>query len=135
MFEMEHEGWLALRKKWEAYWAQARADYATAVTLYDAGIYYASVFFSQQAAEKSLRGTLIRKCLKMPRSHNLIVMADLLKAPINVMNAAAELNPEFVASRNPESPAGIPAQLYDKISAKLHLLAANIIIEWCKSLI
>src|SRR5207244_2184630 len=43
------------RKEAMAFWAQARADFATAVTLMDAGIYYASVFFSQQAAEKALK--------------------------------------------------------------------------------
>ena len=43
------------RKEAMDFWAQARADLATAVTLMDAGIYYASVFFSQQAAEKALK--------------------------------------------------------------------------------
>ena len=36
------------RKQAMDFWAQARADMATATTLLDAGVYYASVFFSQQ---------------------------------------------------------------------------------------
>ena len=132
---MEQEGWLALRKTWEAYWAQARADYATAVTLYDAGVYYASVFFSQQAAEKSLKAAIIRKHRKTPRGHNLILMANNLDAPIKILNAAAELNPEFYASRNPDSSCGTPSQQYDKQSARIHLFSAQMISEWCKSLI
>ena len=135
MGAMEREGWLVLRKAAEANWTQARADYATAVTLYDAGVYYASVFFSQQAAEKSLRAANIRRFQKMPRGHNLIQMANSLEAPLEVMNAAAELNPEFLASRNPESADGVPAQMYDSKSARLHLRAAQQVVEWAKSLI
>ena len=132
---MERESWPALRKASEENWAQARADYATAVTLYDAGIYYASVFFSQQAAEKALKAVTIRRTQKTPRGHNLIQMANALEAPLEIMNAAAELNPEFLSSRNPESADGVPAQLYDSKSARIHLHAAHRIVEWIKALI
>jgi len=44
--QLEKEGWLSLRKLAQAFWTQARADYATATSLLDAGTYYASVFFS-----------------------------------------------------------------------------------------
>ena len=131
----ERESWLTLRKSSEANWAQARADYATSVTLYDAGVYYASVFFSQQAAEKALRAAGLRKLQKMPRGHNLVQMANSLEAPLEVMNAAAELNPEFLASRNPESADGVPSQMYDRKSARVHLHAAQAIVEWIKQLI
>ena len=49
------------------FWAQARADLATAVTLLDAGVYYASVFFSQQAAEKALKGAMVDKQGRCPK--------------------------------------------------------------------
>jgi HEPN domain-containing protein len=132
---LDREGWLGLRRSAEASWAQARADYATAVTLMDAGVYYASVFFSQQAAEKALKSATIRKQQKTPRGHNLIQMANALDAPLEVMNAAAELNPEFLATRNPETTDGVPAQLYDRRSARLHLRAAQTIIDWIKSIL
>lgn len=132
---MEREGWLSLRKASEANWAQARADYATAVTLLDAGVYYASVFFSQQAAEKALKAYTIDKTGKNPKGHNLIQMANNLDAPLEVMNSAAELNPEFLATRNPESSDGVPAQIYDRRSARLHLRSAQTIVDWIKSVI
>ena len=132
---MEREGWLSLKRSAEANWAQARADYAAAVTLLDAGVYYASVFFSQQAAEKALRAAHIDKTGKLPRGHNLIQMSNNLNAPIEVMNAAAELGPEFLATRNPESSEGVPAQLYDRRSARLHLRAAQTIVDWIKTII
>jgi HEPN domain-containing protein len=130
---VEREGWLALRKQAQAFWAQARADHATALTLLDAGVYYASVFFSQQVAEKALKAAALTKQQKNPKGHHLIQIANSLDAPIEVMNAAAELNVEFLASRNPDASEGVPAQLYDRESAMLHLRAAETVMEWAKT--
>ena len=130
---MEKEGWLVLRKQAQAFWAQAQADYATAITLMDAGIYYASVFFSQQTAEKALKSAAIGRQHTSPKSHHLIQIANSLDAPIEVMNAAAELNADFLASRNPDVSDGVPAYLYDQKSAEVHLRAAEVVLEWVKS--
>ncbi len=65
----------------------------------------------------------------------MIQIANLLNAPIEVMNAAAELNAEFLISRNPDIGAGIPAQLYDQESAQTHLLAARVVLEWVKEML
>jgi HEPN domain-containing protein len=129
---MEQEGWIGLRKVAEACWAQARADYAASVTLLDAGVYFASVFFAQQAAEHALKAANIEKIQKTPRGHNLIQMASTLEAPIEVMNAAAELNPDFLGTRSPEIVNGVPAQNYDKKTARLHLRCAQTIVDWIK---
>lgn len=132
---MEKEGWLALRKLAQAFWAQARADYATSLTLMDAGIYYASVFFSQQTAEKALKAAALQKQQKNPRGHHLIQIANSLDAPIEVMNAAAELNIEFLSTRNPDASDGVPAQVYDQKSAQTHLRAAQVILDWVKNIL
>lgn len=129
---MEKEGWLTQRKQAQAFWAQARADFATAVTLIDAGVYYASVFFSQQAAEKALKAVAISAHHRHPKGHHLIQIANSMNAPIEVMNAAAELNVEFLAARNPEVVDGVPAQMYDCDSARIHLQAASDILDWAK---
>jgi len=129
---MEREGWIGLRKISEACWAQARANYAAAVTLLDAGVYFASVFFAQQAAEQALKAANIQKLQKIPRGHNLIQMCNALEAPLEVMNAAAELNPEFLATRSPEAVSGVPSQNYDRKSARLHLKCAQTIVDWIK---
>ena len=130
---MEREGWLGLRKISEACWAQARANYAAAVTLLDAGVYFASVFFAQQAAEQALKAANVQKLQKIPRGHNLIQMCNALEAPIEVMNAAAELNPEFLSTRSPEAVSGVPSQNYDRKSARLHLRCAQTIVDWIKA--
>lgn len=124
---------LKLKKLGEACWAQARANYAASVTLLDAGVYFASVFFAQQAAEQALRAANIEKLGKVPRGHNLIQMCNALEAPLEIMNAAAELNPEFLATRSPEAVSGVPAQNYDRRSARLHLRCAQTIVDWIKA--
>jgi len=121
------------RKEAMAYWSQARADLATATTLLDAGIYYASVFFSQQTAEKALKAAIVDHQRRNVKGHNLVQMANSMNAPVEVMNAAAELNPEFMAARNPESVDGVPAQMYDKTSARLHLRCAQDVLDWAKN--
>lgn len=123
------------RKQAMDFWSQARADLATAVTLLDAGVYYASVFFSQQAAEKALKAAIADHQRRCPRGHNLVQMANSLNAPVEIMNSSAELNPEFLATRNPESVDAVPAQLYDKTSARLHLRCAQEVVEWVKKLV
>lgn len=131
--EQQPEGWIGLRKVAEACWAQARANYAAAVTLLDAGVYFASVFFAQQAAEMALKAASIHKLQKIPRGHNLIQICNSLEAPLEIMNAAAELNPEFLATRSPEAVSGVPAQNYDRKSARMHLRMAQTIVDWIKA--
>ncbi len=115
-------------------WTQAKSDLATATTLMDAGIYYAAVFFGQQASEKSLRAACIVRLQKNPRGHNIIQSANDLQAPLEVMNAAAELNADFLTARSVESAGGVPAHLYDRDSAQRHLDAAQAISEWVREM-
>ncbi|MBW3625059.1 MAG: HEPN domain-containing protein [Armatimonadetes bacterium] len=122
-----------MRKEAENNWAQARADLATAVTLRDAGVYYASVFFAQQSAEKALRAANMESLNKNPKGHNLIAMANNLNAPIEIMNFSAELNADFLNTRSPEAADGIPFQLYTQEDAILHLQAAQEIVEWVRN--
>lgn len=122
-----------MKKMAEACWAQARANYAASVTLLDAGVYFASVFFAQQAAEQALRAAIIQREGKISRGHNLIQMCNSLDAPLEIMNAAAELNPEFLSTRSPEAVSGVPSQNYDRKSARLHLRCAQTIVDWIKA--
>lgn len=131
---MEPDNWVTLRRLAQDNWAQSKADMATATTLRDAGIYYAAVFFAQQASEKALKALIIGRQHKQPRGHNLITFANELNAPLEVMNAAAELNLEFLSSRNPEHAEGVPAQMYDLPSANIHLEAGAVIVEWARSI-
>ena len=115
-------------------WTQAKSDLATAVTLLDAGIYYAAVFWSQQAAEKSLRAACIERTGQNPRGHDLLACAHALAAPAFVISAAAALNAEFHRTRSAEHAGGVPAHQYDRPAAAAHLAAARAIVDWTRRL-
>lgn len=132
--EKDRDEWLIERTTAQNNWTQAKSDLATAVTLLDAGIYYAAVFFGQQTAEKSLRAACIVRLQKNPRGHNVIQSANALHAPLEIMNAAAELNADFLTARSVEAAGGVPAQMYDRDSAQRHLDAAKMILEWVRGL-
>jgi HEPN domain-containing protein len=132
--ERDSDAWLIERQTAQNNWAQAKSDHATAITLLDAGIYYAAVFFAQQAAEKSLRAGCILRLQKNPRGHNIIQSANALHAPLDVMNAAAELNSDFLTARTVESAEGVPAQMYDRETGQRHLQAAVTVIEWVRQI-
>lgn len=121
-----------MRKATEELWAQARADFATASLLKEAGTYYAAVFFAQQAAEKSLKAVSLESFQKVQRGHNLIAIADFLHAPLDVMNCAAELNADYFAALYPEAAGGIPCRLYDHDAASRHLMCAERVLQWAK---
>jgi len=130
--EQDREAWLVERTTAQNNWAQAKADMATATTLADAGISYAAVFFAQQAAEKALRAACIVRLERNPRSHNILQSANALLAPLEIMNAAAELNADFLLARSVEVAEGVPAQMYDGESARRHLEAAQLILDWVR---
>lgn len=116
------------------FWAQARADLSTATTLLDAGIHYASVFFSHQAAEQALKAATLEHLHRLPGGHNLIALANELQAPLEIMDAAAELNPEFTLTRSPDTVDDVPARLYDAEIARRRLASARRLIAWARSL-
>ena len=132
--EKDRDEWLIERTTAQNNWTQAKSDLATAVTLFDAGIYYAAVFFGQQTAEKSLRAACIVRLQKNPRGHNVIQSANALHAPLEIMNAAAELNADFLLARSVEAAEGVPAHLYNRDSAQRHLAAARAILDWVREL-
>lgn len=132
--EKDQDAWLVERTTAQNNWSQAKSDLTTARTLLDCGIYYAAVFFAQQAAEKSLRAANIVGLQKNPRGHNVIQSANALHAPLDIMNAAAELNADFLTSRSVEYAEGVPAQMYDRVLAQRHLEAGEAIVEWVRQL-
>ena len=115
---------------------QGEADLAAARTLLEDGIHYASVFFSQQAAEKLLKAAwILQKRELPPKTHNLVMMARNLGAPERIIDEAAELSPEYFLTRYPNVDVGIPEEIYTRLSAERHLKAAEAVREWTETLL
>ena len=110
--------------------AQAREDLKTAKTLSRTDRHYATVFFSQQAAEKALKALHIERRRTSARTHNLTRLARTLKAPETVVRSARELTPDYLTTRYPDAANGIPAEIYDEEIAGRHLAFAEEICQW-----
>jgi len=124
-----------MRKEIKDIRRQAEEDFTTAQVLIESSRFYASVFFSQQAAEKVLKALYLHKKRRLPQSHNLIELASDLKAPEKVLKSTRELNPEYLTTRYVNAANGVPADMYDKESAEIHLACAREILQWAKRLI
>lgn len=120
------------RREVDMLWAQALEDLDTARALIEAGRYYASVFFSEQAAEKALKALFIERMRRPLFTHDLTELAEELGAPEEIYEAAAELSPDYVTTRYPNAANAIPAKIYTRKSAEEHLKYGERIIGWVR---
>ena len=100
-----------MREEARRLWLQALEDLETADATLKARRYYATAFFSHQAAEKALKALHIHLKKEIsPKTHNLIELLQQLDIrDEEVVDAAMELNPDYVVSRCPDAANGVPA--------------------------
>lgn len=123
-----------MREESENWWLQALEDLDTAKANIKIGKYYAFVFFSQQAAEKALISLYIESKKDFPpKIHNMLDISRDLTVPEDILDAAIELNPEYIVTRYPDAANGVPAQMYTEKKAKFHFEKAGMVINWVKS--
>lgn len=120
-----------MREEVRLWLEQARLDFTTAQRLLADGIFYASVFFSQQAGEKALKSLWVHIKQEMPpKTHNLVALCKELGAGADLVEKAAELTPEYILTRYPTPEVASPGDLYSENSARVHLEAALGILNW-----
>lgn len=126
-----------MREETLSWLSQSNEDYRTARYNLDGGIYYAAVFFAQQAAEKHLKALFIEVNREIPpHTHGIMVnLARNLSAPKEIVEAAAELNLQYLSTRYPDAAAGIPAQLYTRGLAERYVGLSEKVMEWAGSLL
>jgi len=123
-----------VREEVRRLWLQASEDLKTAEVLLEAGRFYASVFFSQQAADKALKALYIHEKAEVPpRTHNLLDLLEALGVADEALrDAAMDLTPEYVVTRYPDAANGVPAALYNREMAVAHLHKARLIVDFAK---
>ena len=65
-----------------------------------------------------------------PKTHNLVALATELGASENIVEAAAELSPEYVLTRYVTPEVASPQDIYDLTSASVHIEASRSIVDW-----
>ncbi|MDT7890615.1 MAG: HEPN domain-containing protein [Candidatus Nanopusillus sp.] len=127
-----------MRENVELWLKQSLEDLDTARVLLNNNKYYASAFYSHQAAEKALKALLYFG--KDIKTHDLSKMLDIIKEEVDlnveeIRKEALKLNPNYTISRDPDAANSLPYLLYDKNDAEEYLKIAKKIINWVKKFI
>lgn len=116
-----------MREEAKNWWEQAQSDLHTSEVNLKEGIYYASAFFSQQAAEKALKAVQIEKLGKFFKVHDLLTLAESVNAPKNIVMRCLRINPYYTITRYPDV-----GNNTDKEAAQELLNGAREVLEWAK---
>lgn len=113
---------------------QGEADLKTSKDCSDAGNYYASAFFSQQAAEKALKGFLYSKGFRALITHSVVELLEECrrweKSFEELIDPGKELDRHYIGSRYPNFyPSGAPYKYYTEEMAKRCLSFAESILK------
>lgn len=93
--------------------------------------YYVSVFFCQQAVEKSLKALFIeKKKLSAGTTHSLVYLGKEVEVPRKHFSLLQDLAPEFVATRYPDIADEAPYLLYNKQKSENYLERSSELLKW-----
>lgn len=122
-----------MREDAQNWWEQAKHDLNTAEKNIKVEVYYASAFFSQQAAEKALKALyIVKKRELQPLTHNLTELGEKLDVPDELKTGLLKLNMDYVVTLYPNAANGIPAEQFNQEIAEEHLGYAKQVVEWVK---
>jgi len=119
---------------------QADADYKTAKDCAGSDNHYAAAFFSQQAAEKALKGFLYARGLRAILTHSVLeLLAECIKYQGNfraLQDNGRELDRHYIGSSYPNFyPGGAPYTYYTQEMAQKCLNCAESILNEVKKYI
>lgn len=121
-----------MREEVRNWFLQAKADLSAADDSGKSGHYEWACFQGQQAAEKALKALYIHRKRTAIVTHNVVTLAQALRAPKAVVEAARELNADYVAARYPDAANGVPAEQYSREIAERHFRLARKVLQWVK---
>jgi len=111
-------------KKWLM---KAGEDLGTAEDCMKSKRFSASAFYSQQASEKALKALQIQKFDKFDKVHDLLVLADSVKAPGQITNHCIKLTPYYTITRYPD----VEEPISEDVARDL-LDISKKVVEWVK---
>ena len=120
-----------MRPEAQAWWDQAQADLLTARDILTLEHWYAAAFFAQQAAEKAIKALfIVAERKESPKTHNLLAIAETLKAPKDVLDATRGLSPVYTVARYPDAANGRPVDAFNQEIAERRIDDAERVIRW-----
>lgn len=95
---------VALRRETKVWWGQARRDLSLALANHGLRNYDASVFFTEQAAQKALKALLLHRTgAPPPRIHNLRELGRLVGVDPTMLAFLTDLSPHYILTRYPDA--------------------------------
>lgn len=122
----------SMKEEIKNWWKQALTDLDTAKSNLKNNKYYACSFFCQQAVEKALKALYLKKFKKLIKIHNIVILAERLKLPKELIEKCNELNPVYIETRYPDAGGSLPAYRYTQDDAETDLASAKKVIAWLK---
>ncbi len=89
-------------EEYKEWMKRAEQDSETAEYNLKGGKLEAAAFFMQQAAEKALKAVHIKKFGTFPKIHDLVVLANKVSAPKEIVSYAKLLTPAYLYTRYPD---------------------------------
>ena len=109
---------------------EADTDLAAAAELPENGPHARSAFFSQQAAEKSLKALYMFVYGKaLPKTYDVGKLAGDLGAPAALVSAAEPMTADYMASHYPDAAPAV-GSTYTAQLAQSRLDDARAVVEW-----
>ena len=102
-----------LAERWLSF---ARDDLRVATLVLSEGIYHQACFHSQQCVERALKGVLIRRGYRPPRTHSITELVSVLGAGLgDLTDELGELDDYYIPTRYPDAlpgmlPEGLPGR-------------------------
>lgn len=109
---------------------KAEEDLGTAEDCLKIKRFHASAFFSQQAAEKALKALQIEKLGRFDKVHDLLTLADSVKATKGVVDCCIKLNPYYTITRYPDVEKSVKEQLVKGLPS-----TSKRVVEWAKQIL
>jgi len=107
---------------------QAKEDFETARYLFEGKKYKQASFFCQQSCEKALKSELLKKENKIPKIHDLVVLANKLRIPEPMKRALERITNVYVDTRYPDT----VTKDYTKEEVEEDLKDTEEILKWLK---
>jgi len=125
-----------VRREAEMWFKQAEHDLRKAYNDLVTGDWDSAAFWSQQAAEKSLKAVLLNAGI-IYRGHELLEIANLINREIGVdvseiIGCLRDLTIHYTIARYPNAANAIPYELYDEGRARDLVEKARRVVEWAR---
>lgn len=82
---------------------KAEEDVSAAQVLVDSDLLSPAMFHAQQSIEKALKSVLVEATGRIPRTHDLVLLAEETKAPSAVAEACRIVSPGYTLTRYPDT--------------------------------